>query len=97
MSLFQLKQLYFNLKFPLISYPILAWRSADQYFKDQQSASKKNKVIKAMYFAVTHRKNTESAPGGLGCAGVGLHRLLPAQHVKIKLMNGGGRFVLSLF
>ena len=60
MSLSQLKQLYYNLIFPLISYAILAWGSAYQSQINKVQV-KQNTVIRVMFFAVTHGKNTESA------------------------------------
>ena len=60
MTLSQLKQLYYSFVYPYISYAILAWGSAypTQIKKVQ---IKQNKVIRVIFFAITHGQNTESA------------------------------------
>lgn len=60
MSLSQLKQLYYSLIYPYISYAILAWGSA---YKTQikKVQIKQNTVIRIMFFAITYGQNTERA------------------------------------
>ena len=60
MSLAQLKQLYYSLVNPYISYAILAWGSG---YKTQikKVQTKQNTVIRTIFFATTHGKNIESA------------------------------------
>ena len=60
MSLAQLKQLYYSLIYPYITYAILAWGSTYKtHIKKVQT--KQNTVIRLIFFAITHGKNTESA------------------------------------
>ena len=60
LSLKQLKQLYYNLIYPYISYAILAWGSAYQtHVKKIQT--KQNHVIRLIFFATLYGPNTESA------------------------------------
>ena len=60
MSLSQLKQLYYNLHISSYFVCILAWGSAYQ-LQINKVQLKQNTVIRVMFFAVTHGKNTESA------------------------------------
>ena len=56
----QLKQLYYSLVHPYISYAILAWGSgAKTQIKKVQT--KQNTVIRTIFFATTRGKNTENA------------------------------------
>ena len=56
----QLKQLYYNLIYPYLSYAILAWGSAcATHLKKIQV--KQNHVIHLMFFATLYGKNTDSA------------------------------------
>ena len=60
LDLKQLKQLYFNLIYPYLSYAILAWGSAcATHLKKIQV--KQNHVIRLMFFATLYGKNTDSA------------------------------------
>ena len=60
MSLALLKQLYYSLVYPYISYASLAWGSE---FKTQikKVQTKQNTVIRTIFFATTRGKDTESA------------------------------------
>ena len=60
MTLAQLKQLYYSLIYPYISYTILAWGNA---YKTQikKVQTKQNTVIRVIFFAITFGRNTESA------------------------------------
>ena len=60
MSLVLLKQLYFSLVHPYISYFILAWGSG---FKGQLNKvqTKQHTVIITIFFAITCGKNTKNA------------------------------------
>ena len=56
----QLKQLYYNLIYPYLSYAIIDWGSAYKtHLKRQQS--KQNTVLRLMFFATTSGPYTESA------------------------------------
>ena len=59
MSLAQLKQLYYSLVHPYISYAILAWGS-EVKTQIQKVQTKQNTVIRTIFFATTRGKNTES-------------------------------------
>ena len=60
LDLKQLKQLYYNLIYPYLSYAILAWGSAcATHLKKIQV--KQNHVIRLMFFATLYGKNTDSA------------------------------------
>lgn len=60
LTLKQLKQLYYNLIYPYISYAILAWGST---YKShiQKVQIKQNQVIRLIFFAISYGENTESA------------------------------------
>ncbi len=60
MTLAQLKQLFYSLIYPYISYAILAWGNA---YKTQvkKVEIKQNTVIRVIFFAITFGRNTESA------------------------------------
>ena len=60
MTLAQLKQLYYILIYPYISYAILAWGST---YKTQikKVQIKQNTVIRVILFAITYGQNTENA------------------------------------
>jgi hypothetical protein len=60
MTLSQLKQLYYSFVYPYISYAILAWGSAYQT-QIKKVQIKQNKVIRVIFFAITHGQDTESA------------------------------------
>ena len=60
MSLAQLKQLYYSLVHPYISYAILAWGSGSRT-QIKKVQTKQNTVIRTIFFATSHGKNTESA------------------------------------
>ena len=60
MSLAQLKQLYYSLVHPYISYAILAWGSGSKT-QIKKVQTKQNIVIRTIFFATSHGKNTESA------------------------------------
>ena len=60
MSLAQLKQLYYSLVHPYISYAILAWGSGVKT-QIKQVQTKQNTVIRTIFFATTRGKNTENA------------------------------------
>ena len=60
MSLAQLKQLYYSLVHPYISYAILAWGSGVKT-QIKKVQTKQNTVIRTIFFATTRGKNTESA------------------------------------
>ena len=60
MSLAQLKQLYYSLVHPYISYAILAWGSGPRT-QIKKVQTKQNTVIRTIFFATSHGKNTESA------------------------------------
>ena len=60
LDLKQLKQLFYNLIYPYLSYAILAWGSAcATHLKKIQV--KQNHVIRLMFFATLYGKNTDSA------------------------------------
>ena len=60
LSIHQLKQLYYNLIYPYLSYTIIAWGSAYKtHLKRLQS--KQNTVLRLMFFAATSGPYTESA------------------------------------
>ena len=60
LSISQLKQLYYNLIYPHLSYAIIAWGSAYKtHLKRLQS--KQNTVLRLMFFATTSGPYTESA------------------------------------
>ena len=60
LSIHQLKQLYYNLIYPYLSYAIIAWGSAYKtHLKRLQS--KQNTVLRLMFFATTSGPYTESA------------------------------------
>ena len=60
LSIRQLKQLYYNLIYPCLSYAIIAWGSAYKtHLKRLQS--KQNTVLRLMFFATTSGPYTESA------------------------------------
>ncbi len=60
MSIKQLKQLYYNLIYPHISYSILSWGNAAKTLISKVQV-KQNKAIRAMFFAVNKGPNTDSA------------------------------------
>ena len=56
----QLRQLYYNLIYPYLSYAIIAWGSAcASYLKKIQV--KQNHIIRLMFFITLYGKNTDSA------------------------------------
>ena len=60
MTLAQLKQLYYSLVHPYITYASVAWESGFQtHIKKVET--KQNTVIMTIFFATTHGKDTESA------------------------------------
>ena len=60
LSIHQLKQLYYNLIYPCLSYAKIAWGSANKtHLKRLQS--KQNTVLRLMFFATTSGPYTESA------------------------------------
>ena len=81
-SLSQLKQLYYNLIYPYISYAITSWGGAftTQIKKVQ---TKQNHVIRLMFFATLYRPDTDSALPLLN-----LLDLLTVMNIyKLKLLN----------
>ena len=60
MPLAQLKQLYYSLVHPYISYAILAWGSGSRT-QIKKVQTKQNTVVRTIFFATSHGKNTESA------------------------------------
>ena len=60
LSIRQLKQLYYNLIYPYLSYAIIAWGSAYKTHL-QRLQSKQNTVLRLMFFATTSGPYTESA------------------------------------
>ena len=60
LSINQLKQIYYNLIYPYISYAILAWGSAYKSHL-QKVQIKQNHVIRLIFFATSYGKETESA------------------------------------
>ena len=59
-SLQQLKQLYYNLIYPYLSYEITAWGSTyKSHLKVLQT--KENHIVRLMFFAKTYGEQTESA------------------------------------
>lgn len=60
LSIPQLKQIYYNLIYPYISYAILAWGSAYNS-QIQKIQTKQNHLARLIFFAIPYGKNTESA------------------------------------
>lgn len=60
LSIHQLKQMYYNLIYPYISYAILAWGSAYKTHLHKLQ-TKQNTIARIMFFATSFGKNTESA------------------------------------
>ena len=60
MSLAQLKQLYYSLVHPYISYAILAWGSGSRT-QIKKVQTKQNTILRTIFFATSHGKNTECA------------------------------------
>lgn len=60
LSLTQLKQLYYNLIYPYISYAIMAWGSVYQSHL-QKVQVKQNHIIRLIFFATPYGRETESA------------------------------------
>ena len=60
LSIKQLRQLYYNLIYPFISYSILAWGSAYKCHINKVQI-KQNKVVRIIFSAVNYGKHTESA------------------------------------
>ena len=60
LSIKQLRQLYYNLIYPFISYSILAWGSAYKRHINKVQI-KQNKVVRIIFNAVNYGKHTESA------------------------------------
>ena len=81
-SLSQLKQLYYNLIYPYISYAITSWGSAftTQIKKVQ---TKQNHVIRLMFFATLYGPDTDSALPLLNL----LDKLTGKNIYKLKLLN----------
>ena len=61
LSIRQLKQLYYNLICPYLSYAIIAWESAYKTHGLKRLQSKQNTVLRLMFFATTSGPYTESA------------------------------------
>ena len=57
LSIHQLKQIYYNLIYPYLSYAVIAWGSAHL----QTLQSKQNTVLRLMFFVTTSGPYTESA------------------------------------
>ena len=55
-----LKQIYYNLIYPYLSYAVIAWGSAYKS-RWQKLQSKQNTVLRIMLFATTSESYTESA------------------------------------
>ena len=54
----QLRQIYYNLIYPYLSYDIIAWGSAYKtHIKQLQT--KQNHVVRIIFFATLYGKNTE--------------------------------------
>ena len=60
LSIYQLKQIYYNLIYPYLSYAVIAWGSAYKTHL-QKLQSKQNTVLRLMFFATTSGPYTESA------------------------------------
>lgn len=60
LSIHQLKQIYYNLIYPYLSYAVTAWGSAYKTHL-QKLQTKQNTVIRLMFFATTSGPHTESA------------------------------------
>ena len=60
LSLTQLKQIYYTLCYPYISYAILAWGNT-YYSHLKKLQTKQNRIVRLMFFAKAYGKNTESA------------------------------------
>ena len=60
LSVNQLKQIYYNLIYPYISYAIVAWGSTCKT-NLQKIQTKQNRVIRLIFFATLSGKNTASA------------------------------------
>ena len=56
----QLRQIYFNLIYPYISYGIIAWGSTNKT-NIQKVQRKQNHILRIMFFARLYGKNTDSA------------------------------------
>ena len=60
LSIHQLKQIYYNLIYPYLSYAVIAWGSAYKTHL-QTLQSKQNTVLRLMFFATTSGPFTETA------------------------------------
>ena len=60
LSIHQLKQIYYNLIYPYLSYAVIAWGSAYKAHL-QKLQTKQNTVLRLMFFATTFGPYTESA------------------------------------
>ena len=60
LSIGQLKQLYYNLIYPYLSYAIIAWGSAYKT-RLKRLQSKQNTILRLMFFATTSGPCTKSA------------------------------------
>lgn len=60
LSIHQLKQIYYNLIYPYLSYAVIAWGSAYKTHL-QKLQSKQNTVPRLMFFATTSGPHTEIA------------------------------------
>ena len=60
LSIHQLKQIYYNLIYPYLSYAVIAWGSAYKTHL-QKLQTKQNTVLRLMFFATTFGPYTESA------------------------------------
>ena len=60
LSIKQLKQIYYNLIYPYISYGILAWGSTFKTYLNTLQ-TKQNHIVRLMFFTCTHGKETEKA------------------------------------
>ena len=59
LTLLQMKQIYYSLIYPYISYTILAWGSAKKHIDKIQT--KQNHSARLIFFATTYGEHTESA------------------------------------
>ena len=60
LSLKQLKQLYYNLIYPYLSYAIIAWGSASTSYLEKIQ-TKQNHIMRVIFFATLYGKNTNTA------------------------------------
>ena len=84
LSINQLKQIYYNLIYPYISYAILAWGSAYKSHL-QKVQIKQNHVIRLIFFATSYGKETESAKPLLNLLDIlTVHNISSCMHLNLR-------------